>query len=516
MSLLQVEAIKSNSIETLKVLIAKIIEEDKFKTLTAKILVSEIKNTEYKDILKDIKNPESLIQSNLDLFKKINDELKLLDNVIPQLVETLKNKGTKLDFSVLTNQILKTLKEKYLNDNLEENIIKFIKHILENRNYDTHKNDLKTLIKNITNLAIDKIDFGNIVWNAIDQKSKDFINNNLIQQANFIKIINNVIKTSQAKDLIHHISDYIFDHKDKFKDTKNILDIFKTYFNEQNNKTKFTNDLKTFIKAGFKDQETINGIKNIINSGFNFLKIDSKEHTQKVSDALANGLGDLLDRVGTFMKKYLMLYSIQLINPTSLKSFSSNIVNEIIGEVKPNEFNFIKLFFKDEIVQKNKEDFIYVLETAIGNLLDNEEKIKQTIESTGIASLLVSGSETNISLVNDFLVKATKNQDLRDILKTSIKDFINRAKDYQTNESWFEALNTLFKGDQANTIKDKFTNWIKTLFTNPEDKFTKGLAQVLISKLRAGGFNLQTTGSDETLFNNIIKSFFSGLVNAMN
>ncbi|UWV94198.1 hypothetical protein NW062_02945 [Mycoplasmopsis cynos] len=96
-----------------------------------------------------------------------------------------------------------------------------------------------------------------------------------------------------------------------------------------------------------------------------------------------------------------MLYSIQLINP-SLKSFSSNIVNEIIGEVKPNEFNFIKLFFKDEIVQKNKEDFIYVLETAIGNLLDNEEKIKQTIESTGIASLLVSGSETNISLVNDF------------------------------------------------------------------------------------------------------------------
>ncbi|UWV82913.1 hypothetical protein [Mycoplasmopsis cynos] len=402
MSLLQVEAIKSNSIETLKVLIAKIIEEDKFKTLTAKILVSEIKNTEYKDILKDIKNPESLIQSNLDLFKKINDELKLLDNVIPQLVETLKNKGTKLDFSVLTNQILKTLKEKYLNDNLEENIIKFIKHILENRNYDTHKNDLKTLIKNITNLAIDKIDFGNIVWNAIDQKSKDFINNNLIQQANFIKIINNVIKTSQAKDLIHHISDYIFDHKDKFKDTKNILDIFKTYFNEQNNKTKFTNDLKTFIKAGFKDQETINGIKNIINSGFNFLKIDSKEHTQKVSDALANGLGDLLDRVGTFMKKYLMLYSIQLINPTSLKSFSSNIVNEIIGEVKPNEFNFIKLFFKDEIVQKNKEDFIYVLETAIGNLLDNEEKIKQTIESTGIASLLVSGSETNISLVNDF------------------------------------------------------------------------------------------------------------------
>lgn len=76
MSLLQVEAIKSNSIETLKVLIAKIIEEDKFKTLAAKILVSEIKNTEYKDILKDIKNPESLIQSNLDLFKKINDELK--------------------------------------------------------------------------------------------------------------------------------------------------------------------------------------------------------------------------------------------------------------------------------------------------------------------------------------------------------------------------------------------------------------------------------------------------------
>ncbi|MCU9933318.1 hypothetical protein NWQ33_05585 [Mycoplasmopsis cynos] len=70
MSLLQVEAIKSNSIETLKVLIAKIIEEDKFKTLAAKILVSEIKNTEYKDILKDINNPESLIQSNLDLFKK--------------------------------------------------------------------------------------------------------------------------------------------------------------------------------------------------------------------------------------------------------------------------------------------------------------------------------------------------------------------------------------------------------------------------------------------------------------
>lgn len=510
MSLLQVEAIKSNSIETLKVLIAKIIEEDKFKALAAKILVSEIKNTEYKDILKDINNPESLIQSNLDLFKKINDELKLLDNIIPQLVETLKNKGTKLDFSVLTNQILKTLKEKYLNDNLEENIIKFIKHILENQNYDTHKDDLKTLLKNITNLAIDKIDFGNIVWNAIDQKSKDFINNNLIQQANFIKVINNVIKTSQAKDLIHHISDYIFDHKDKFKDTKNILNIFKTYFNEQNNKTKFTNDLKTFIKAGFKDQETINGIKNIINSGFNFLKIESNKHTQKVSEALANGLGDLLDRVGLYEKISNAIFN--TVNKSdSLKSFSSNIVNEIINEIKPNEFNFIKLFFKDEIVQNNKEDFIYVLETAIGNLLDNEEKIKQTIESTGIASLLVSGSETNISLVNDFLVKATKNQDLRDILKTSIKDFIDRANQYQTNESWFEALNTLFNGNQANTIKDKFTNWIKTLFTNPEDKFTKGLAQVLISKLRAGGFNLQTTESDETLFNNIIKSFFSGL-----
>ncbi|SYV97160.1 Uncharacterised protein, partial [Mycoplasmopsis edwardii] len=176
----------------------------------------------------------------------------------------------------------------------------------------------------------------------------------------------------------------------------------------------------------------------MLNKLFRFINVHNNQHAEHLINVISNDFGDLLNRSGVFDQTINILIE-EIKNNEGINDVLSHAKDRILNELTPANFNFIKKLVNDPLVQNNKEKVLSVVLEGITNFLNDETKIRKVINDLNLASLLVTNeqdSPINLELINNMIVLAIKNPDLRDALKISINDFIERANVYNENQSW--------------------------------------------------------------------------------
>ncbi|EIE41599.1 hypothetical protein MCANUFG1_01956 [Mycoplasmopsis canis UFG1] len=507
---LNIPAIETQGKELISYILNKLLDQPSLKSILSRIIVREINSSSYSKIFKGISNPETMISNLLPIFKIIDKHLLISSNLVNDIYAKVKIDYETISLNTIIESLSNSAKTFFNNENFDASFTAMFKEIINHNEVQNRKNDVIQIIGNISETVFDQIDFGNLIWSSLPESAKTFTVNNLISQQQFTRIFNDILESSSIRELVNDIATYVLSNKDQFANINSILDIVKVYISVESNQNNFKTRVLTIIKNGFKKQGTVEAVRSILEKAFTFLGINNNEYADDIINKLSNGFAEFLERQQIFEKALTGVIN-QLKTTNNFRDIPTEVVNGLLNEVKPSDFNTIKKIFNDPLVQQNKTAMLSLVLEAIGNFLDNEQKIRDIISNLGLASVLVS-SNTNIdrSLINDMLVLAVKNPDLRDALKISLSDFIERASVYNKNESWLAALNTLMKTPRSGELKAKFTNWVKSILTNPDNRLTQGVAQVLISKFRDAGIMLEFT-SDAGMMNSIVAQFFRAL-----
>lgn len=511
--LLNQASVSSNTIDLIKLVINKLLSSDNFQNVVAKVITTEINATKYRDIFKQVSNPETFVKNSFPIATIINNTLKISDNLITDLINELKVSKTSLSFENILNSLLKTVSNFVQRNDFDSQAAKIFRDILNNSAFELSKLDLIKVIENATLLLIKEVKIGELTWSMLPESSTTFITRNLIEKNQFSAIIDDILDPEDIKDLVSEIFIYIVNNKSQFTNVTSLVQIFKVYFASEQNKQSFQTRIIEILKNGFKKPNAQKAIIEIFDKAIKFLNIRATNNTNTLKLNLSKGFGDFLARQELFQNALRSIFN-TISRSNNLKQIPRIVASELSSNLKLTDFNTVKKLLNDQLIQTNSRLIIEFFTDAINNFINDKNKIRAVIDELGLANLIVSNyPELDINLVKDMLMLAVNNPDLRQALNTSISDFITRINEYQKNNSWLTALNTLLRTNEATStkLKDNFYNWIKTTLKNPDARLTQGIAQVLISKFRDSQIMLNFTGSDVTMVNTMVNNFFKFL-----
>ncbi|WP_416321843.1 SGNH/GDSL hydrolase family protein [Mycoplasmopsis felis] len=479
-----------------------------FKDVIAKVVIKKIEDTKFSDIFQGISNKEQIGRTLVDILRITDRHISISNNLITSLINEVATSGLELNLNNLLATITQDLNTFFNSSNFEQTAINLLKEIATSSSIQNNKIDFYKLVENILDFVIQKTDLGSIIWNILSSDIQGFITKNLINKEEFAGVINKALKVDSLKNLVSNIIKYFIENHNQFSNSHSFIDIVKQYLSIQNNETEFKNSIKKVILDGLSSTETSNSIKVIINKATRFLNITTNNEINTFIHNFSSGVGQLLDRTGILEQLTNGLVK-TFKESNNLNEIQTNFFNNITSSIELTNITFITKITNDDLIQNNKTGVKDLLRNLITNLLDNEQKIREVITEINIAKLLLNNTALS-SLVNDTIILALRNQDIRDVINIIFSDFIDRASSYRNNQNWFGAIKTLLNSPRSNDLKTKLTGWIRTLFKNPDPRFMKGAATFLIDKLRNSGYNLSQT-NDLQLFENVIRNFFKAL-----
>ncbi|MBN4084441.1 GDSL-type esterase/lipase family protein [Mycoplasma sp. CSL10166] len=582
--------VNTNNEEKLKTIIKEVLKEESIKTSLTSIIRGSLTNlsifknaNNYQDLIKSIFSNENLKTPIKDLFDKLTKKLlenenfktivknildkKLPDDIKTKLFENITTDNDKIDsigwlltiikesnnnFNIFNSFIESGIKQLGTNGTIQFNVSEFISDAIENiKKFTNYKNIeakilsvLNTLkvqigsnkenkiqiINNIFNLAVDKIDIGSIIWGALEGANKaSFISENFISEEDFIRLINNTVKTNNLKEVVNDIVKFFFESNNDINNTS-FVNITKEYLKDEQRKTKFKEKIQKIFENALSSNNLREPIKKIINKAMNYLEVKADEPINTFIENFTNGLGDFFKRI-EINSKLIDATTEAFEESENLGQLSQKIKDKMIAKVNPTSFGLVSKILNDSLMQENKEGLKSLVKQLLTNFLNNEEKIRKTINDINLSALITGRNDEELNkLINNTIITFIKNPDLRDLLTLILDNIIDNAKKYENKTTWLEAVNVLLHSNNAEQMKQKFKNWFKaSVSQNGNIDFIKGITKLAIIKFKESGFNLNQNRdevviehiiqktlawiSNDTLFNTIIDKIYDNLRN---
>ncbi|WP_027121176.1 SGNH/GDSL hydrolase family protein [Mycoplasma leonicaptivi] len=504
--------IKNNLISVSKSLIDAIVKDTNFKTIISKILIDKFSNnSEYSSLFTNINNKENVIKTILNTVDPINKNLDFIDVIVTSTFNSLSEHGTQITIGQLLRDIISRLSSKFTLLDFERRIITTLNEIVKNSDFQTNKSDMKQFISNVISYALSNINIAEILWGSLGSEWQTVVQEYFLTEQEFKQIITGLTQIQEIKTISTDILNYYIDNVDTFANANSFMQIFKKYLEVENNKNKFKQNTKSAFKNFLKNDTNSQILNNVLVKFIKFLEVPMNEERTRVLRELSSGFADLLDRAELFDKLLDgLIKSIQETN--TFQEFSQVVSKNIITQTQLTTYTVVNKILQDDLIQNNKQVILGLVSDMITRFINDETKLRKFIKDYGITSLLVSNDHTfDKELIVDMLVLAIKNPDLRDILNTSISEFISKAKtDYYNVHSWTHAINVLLNSSNANNFKQKITNWIKSILINPDQRLVNGIGALLVSKLKDSGFAFNEQ-EDLVLTQNVIRKFFEAM-----
>ncbi|MGZ9762166.1 SGNH/GDSL hydrolase family protein [Mycoplasma sp. 394] len=501
-----------NSLKTIgKKLISLFYKNDDIKNLIAKFAIHKLEHSDFAALLTNVSHKEDLVKALLGAIKEVNHYVPVTDLLIDSSVDEVARNGLNFDFNSVLNKLIESFKLFVSSHDYEAKIIDLLNGVVRENGIQQNKNDFIILVENIVKLAIQKVDFGGFIWNAFDAKTQAFITNGFLSQSEFTNLINSALKVDTLKTLITNIAKYYINNVNTFAYSNTFFDVFKKYISVAANESEFKNSIKKLALDGLSSAATKTAIKSVIEKAVSFLNVKKSTNINDFIEAFANDFGNMFNRIGVFDNLAdSMVQTIKQVN--DFNGFKSKFIANALQTIKVTDFPFIKKVINDHVITQHKVGAKELLVNLVSNLLDDKTKITKVIHDLNLSKVLVEdGVFNDPSVINDTIILALQNKNIRDIINMVIGDFIDRGNDYQIADDWFGAINILFKSPNSKDFKSKFTTWVKETLSNPDPRIAKGLAQVMIAKLRNLGFNL-TENKHLTLYQNVISNLMKALV----
>ncbi|TDV24272.1 GDSL-like lipase/acylhydrolase family protein [Mycoplasmopsis mustelae] len=495
-------------------LFAKLYQSTDFKTLLGKVFVKQINKTEYANIFNEISSEKRDKAGELvvDAFGVIDQTLHLSSVFIDEIIKQLSSQESNFDINVVLNKWVELIKQFAASPDFEEKLLKLLNSILALPDLadQTNKEVFIKLVENSVGALITNVDFGSILWNIFGNSLQNLTSKNSITQQQFTTVINAALKAGRLKDVLVKILKYYINNKDTFAHSKSILDIIKKYLEVDENKTEFKNAIKSVFTTAFARPEFKNAIKTIVDDVFAYLNLTKTEDIQSFITAITDDFGGLLDRIGVFDSILNVLVD-AVKNSSDLASFVTYLNTNAKTSLNLFQFNLFKKVLNDQVITQHKSGVKALLQGLVTNLLNDEQKIKDFLDRINLNGLLLGATSlSDPEFINDSLVSVFKNQNIRDLINLIFADLVDRADVYNQNNDWLSAINTLFKSENAPQFKTKFLAWLKDTLSNPDQKLSRGLAQLLLVKLNDAGFAL-TEQDDLTLLSDILEKLLKTL-----
>ncbi|VEU73174.1 SGNH/GDSL hydrolase family protein [Mycoplasmopsis gallopavonis] len=531
------QTFNANLVSLVTPLVDVLLANAQAQEMIGKVAYHGLLNSEYNELLSGMNKIESirLFGDLIGIFKAFDSHLNLLNPILKASFDELGNHGKDFEVASLIN-VASTQFNLFFGDsqNLEANLLKLLKTLLTSEKVLNNQSALKKFIHNIISYFIKHYDFGQMIWDQIPQQTQEFILLNFVNNQNnnglnvFKNIINEFIRVPESTNLISNLISFIISNPQVINRASRFTEILQAYLATANNELQFKRDLKTFLLGALKTNSFKVNAEYLIHKFLEFLGVQTDSEINLYINVLANNVYAGIDRLGVLDNLINSLISVVKKPNQNLQTMIETIKNNLFASLQLTDYETFKKFLRDPLligssVQNgqtinHKSAVRKILHGIIGKFLTQKDKIKQIASDLKLAKLIFDQEDdVSVEIVNNTIVSFVNNEKLKRVLDLIIDDILDRTDQYLSKTTWYGALNVLLNKPSSNSLDSLKTNlkgWIMDIVNNNQNNdFYRGLARILITKMKASNWNLSIL-KDEALFESVIKGLVVTVVNS--
>lgn len=491
-----------------KKVILDIANNESFKNVAAKIATTEIIKTPYSRILNNVTNKESLIKNLFEIYTSTENKVQFTQDLMKNLFDKLGQNGTNLNINDLLTPLIEKFKAFASGENWEARAIELLKDLTRTNLYSSNKNDLITFIKNLIDYGFEELNFGQIIWDALGNETREFLSSKILPSSDFISVVNATIRNNNLKEIISNVVKFIINNPEVINQSSSIMEMLQNYLKVSNNEATFKVNLKAFVKDALTNATTKEVVKKMVNKFFTFLEINNNANANTMINSIVEDFGNFAERIGV-LDRFANSVAMTLKNNQSVDELIQNIKRDIFEGMDITNYSFFKQIITDPLIQNNKANIKALAGDVINALLSTEEKIGQVLRDLNIGALL-GASDTES--VNDMLTIALQNRNIREVLVILVEDIVDNANTvYSKKTNWISAFSAFLNSSRSNEVKGKVKNWIKEVFKREDNRFINGIVAIVVKMLRENGIEFND-GDDSDVLRRVLKSTLKEIV----